>query len=137
VTVALGGDGGDELFAGYPMYTGLRWAEFYKRIPHSIRSSIIEPLVRLMPVKTKNLSLDYKALRFVTGAKYDTVARHHVWFGSFTPKSKQSLLTLEALAASDGEIYATHVRWQRNVTTKISSRACKALTRVCISPKTS
>src|SRR6185369_824680 len=85
VTVALGGDGGDELFAGYPMYTGLRWAEFYKRVPSLLRTGVVEPLVRLMPVKTKNLSLDYKALRFITGAKYDTVARHHVWFGSFTP----------------------------------------------------
>ncbi|HSE16682.1 MAG TPA: asparagine synthase (glutamine-hydrolyzing) [Pyrinomonadaceae bacterium] len=109
VTVALGGDGGDELFAGYPMYAGLRWAEFYKRVPPSIRGAIIEPLVKLLPVKTKNLSFDYKALRFVTGAKYDTVARHHVWFGSFTPEEQTALLTREALAASDGEIYA-HAR---------------------------
>jgi asparagine synthase (glutamine-hydrolysing) len=105
VTVALGGDGGDELFAGYPMYAGHRWAEIYKRIPNGIKTSIVEPLVRLLPVKTKNLSLDYKALRFVTGAKYDTVARHHIWFGSFTPEEQQHLLTRDALAETDGDIY--------------------------------
>lgn len=106
VTVALGGDGGDELFAGYPTYAGLRWAEFYKSVPHAIRATIVEPLVRLLPVKTKNLSFDYKALRFVTGAKYDAVARHHVWFGSFTPEEQTQLLTDEAQEATDGEIYA-------------------------------
>jgi asparagine synthase (glutamine-hydrolysing) len=106
VTVALGGDGGDELFAGYPMYTGLRWAEFYKRIPAALRTSVVERLIRLLPVKTKNLSFDYKALRFVTGAKYDTVARHHVWFGSFTPEEQMELLTPGVLAATDDEIYA-------------------------------
>jgi asparagine synthase (glutamine-hydrolysing) len=106
VTVALGGDGGDELFAGYPMYAGLRWAEFYKRLPSPLRDRIVEPIVRLLPVKTKNLSFDYKAARFVTGAKYDTVARHHVWFGSFTPEEQFDLLTADALAVSDGEIYA-------------------------------
>jgi asparagine synthase (glutamine-hydrolysing) len=106
VTVALGGDGGDELFAGYPMYAGLRWAEFYRRIPSLVRAGVIEPLVRLLPVKTKNLSFDYKALRFITGAKYDPVTRHHVWFGSFTPDEQLQLLTPEALAATDGEIYA-------------------------------
>ena len=105
VTVALGGDGGDELFAGYQMYAGLRWAEFYKRIPTALRARVVEPLVRLMPVKTKNLSLDYKALKFVTGAKYDAVARHHVWFGSFTPDEQSELLSAEVLAASNGEIY--------------------------------
>jgi asparagine synthase (glutamine-hydrolysing) len=106
VTVALGGDGGDELFAGYPMYAGLRWAEVYKRVPSSLRTGVIEPLVRLLPVKTKNLSFDYKALRFVTGVRYDAVARHHVWFGSFTPEEQMQLLTPEVLATSNSDIYA-------------------------------
>jgi asparagine synthase (glutamine-hydrolysing) len=105
VTVALGGDGGDELFAGYPMYRGHRWARIYQRVPAALRSGLFERLVRLLPVKTKNLSFDYKATRFVAGAKYDPVARHHVWFGSFTPEEQQQLLTAETLRATEGDIY--------------------------------
>jgi len=105
VTVALGGDGGDELFAGYPMYRGHRWAENYARVPRVLRSAIIEPLVRALPVKTRNLSFDYKATRFVTGAKYDRVARHHIWFGSFTPPEQEMVLTADVLRVTDGDVY--------------------------------
>jgi asparagine synthase (glutamine-hydrolysing) len=105
VTVALGGDGGDELFAGYPMYRGHRWATNYLKIPNVVRFRIIEPLVGLLPVKTGNLSFDYKATRFVTGAKYDPVARHHVWFGSFNPAEQEMLLTPEVLRNTDKDIY--------------------------------
>jgi len=103
--VVLGGDGGDELFAGYRMYRGLRWADFYSRLPLALKRGLIEPMVRLLPVKTKNLSFDFKAQRFITGAKYDPVARHHVWFGSFTPDEQMQLLAPDVLAASDSDIY--------------------------------
>src|SRR5438876_3046660 len=63
VTVALGGVGGDEIFAGYPMYFGHRMARAYLRMPSFVRRGLIEPLVNLLPVKTKNLSFDYRARR--------------------------------------------------------------------------
>jgi asparagine synthase (glutamine-hydrolysing) len=105
VTVALGGDGGDELFAGYPMYFGHRMARAYNRIPRLLRTGLIEPLVNALPVKTKNLSFDYRARRFITASHYDEVARHHVWFGSFTPQDQESLLTDVAKQSTDQDIY--------------------------------
>ena len=105
VTVALGGDGGDELFAGYPMYFGHRMARAYERIPQLVRRGVIEPVVNSLPVKNKNLSFDYRARRFVTASHYDEVARHHVWFGSFTPRDQDLLLTDVVQQSSEGDIY--------------------------------
>jgi asparagine synthase (glutamine-hydrolysing) len=110
VTVALGGDGGDEIFAGYPMYQGHRFAQTYARLPRPLSRLLVEPAIRLLPVKTKNLSFDFKARRFVEGMRQrDVVARHHVWFGSFTPAEQAALLTPCAQAASDTDVYA-HAR---------------------------
>src|SRR6058998_612304 len=66
VTVALGGDGSNEIFAGYPMYFGHRMARAYDRIPGFLKRGVIEPMVNLLPVKTKNLSFDYRARQILS-----------------------------------------------------------------------
>ena len=105
VTVALGGDGGDELFAGYPMYYAHGVAAKYGAIPAFIRSGLIEAIVNALPVSTNNLSFDYKAKRFVRAAKFDDIERHHSWFGSFSSDQHGKLFTRDVLAATDSDIY--------------------------------
>lgn len=105
VTVALGGDGGDELFAGYPMYYAHKVAAKYLAIPSFVRSGLIEPVVNALPVSTKNMSFDYKAKRFVRASKYDDVTRHHSWFGSFSVDQHKSLFTQDVLEQTDADIY--------------------------------
>ncbi len=105
VTVALGGDGGDELFAGDPMYYAHTLAAKYNAIPGFVRSGLIEPVVNALPVSTDNMSFDYKAKRFVRSAKNDPIARHHGWFGSFAVEQHEKLFTKDVLAQTDADIY--------------------------------
>jgi asparagine synthase (glutamine-hydrolysing) len=110
VTVALGGDGGDELFAGYPTYAAHRMADYYRALPRFVREGLIEPAVARLPVSTDNLSFDFKAKRFVQGAALPAGERHTVWMGSYTAAQQRSLLSPEVLAACPDEEVFDEVR---------------------------
>src|SRR2546422_3168475 len=93
VKVALGGDGGDELFAGYPTLQAHRLAGYYRRAPRLLREGVVEPLVQRLPVSRGNLSFDFRAKRFVNGAPHPVAERHRRWMGSFASEERTALLS--------------------------------------------
>ena len=114
VKVALGGDGGDELFAGYPTLQAHRLVHYYERlVPSSVRLRLVPWLVDRLPVSFNNISFDFKARRFISGRGLAPVVRHQLWLGAFTPAQKKELLNPWANLA-EKDTYGVALEHYRN-----------------------
>ena len=90
VTVALSGEGADELFGGYITYLADRYARWFRRVPAKIRSGGLD-LLRLWPVSDEKISLEYKLKRFFKGSFMPPDEAHVFWTGTFSEDEKERL----------------------------------------------
>jgi asparagine synthase (glutamine-hydrolysing) len=85
VTVALSGDGADELFAGYDPFHALKPAAAYSALVPGPVHHIVRWLASRLPVSTQNMSLDFKLKRTLTGLSYSSRLWNPVWLGPLSP----------------------------------------------------
>ncbi len=95
VKVALTGDGGDELFAGYDPFLAHRPASLLSRLPRGLRtlvSGAVGGVATLWPASAANMSLDFRLKQFLRGLDAPPSLRHQTWIGSFAPSELSRIL---------------------------------------------
>ncbi len=90
-TVALSGEGADEIFGGYLTYRANQLARTARRLPASALRLALKGL-RHWPVSDEKISLEYKLKRFLEGSLLPPEQAHIHWNGTFSETAKASLL---------------------------------------------
>ncbi|MBZ5514300.1 MAG: asparagine synthase (glutamine-hydrolyzing) [Acidobacteriia bacterium] len=92
VKVVLAGEGGDELFVGYPKYAADRLAGFVSALPQEVTSA----LARWLPYRQRRVKLALETL-----AIRDEAERSATWFASFSREEREALFSPDFLRQVD------------------------------------
>jgi asparagine synthase (glutamine-hydrolysing) len=91
VTVALSGEGADEIFGGYLTYRADSLARVARRAPR-FALRFARSASKLLPVSDDKISFEYKVKRFLAGSLLNPARAHVYWNGTFSDREKRLLL---------------------------------------------
>ena len=103
VTVALSGEGADELFGGYNTYLADRYASWLRRVPTPLRRLALAAAGRL-PVSDEKIGFEYKLKRFLEGSLLNFEEAHLYWNGAFSAAQKRQVIG-ESAGAGPGRLF--------------------------------
>ena len=104
VTVALSGEGADEILGGYQTYLADGYAEAARYTPAMLRRLGLAAAAKL-PVSDEKIGLEYKIKRFLAGSLLSADDAHFYWNGTFS-QSEQRQLGLKSATQSLGGLCA-------------------------------
>ena len=90
-TVALSGEGADELFGGYLTYRANQLSAPWRRMPAPFLRCALS-LARCWPVSDEKIGFDYKLTRFLEGCLLPADQAHVYWNGTFSEAQKRELV---------------------------------------------
>ncbi len=99
-TVALSGEGADELFGGYLMQRASLLANRVRRLPPPVLRMLLGA-ARRWPVSNDKIGFEYKVKRFLEGSLLPAARAHVYWSGTFGDEEKRALVKAELPRALD------------------------------------